>query len=165
MRTPRADLDTAEAIDTLVRRFYADVAVDDVLGPMFNDVARVDWSEHIPKLAAFWRRALLSRPGYEGNPYRVHQLVHAKRPMTPEHFVRWLELFHDVVDSGWRGPRAEDAKDLARRVADVHCRQIVGRPVPFSPPPVPGRGDPLDEGGEAACWAHLVLVDSEGEPR
>jgi hypothetical protein len=24
-----------------------------LLGPMFNDVARVDWSEHLPKLTAF----------------------------------------------------------------------------------------------------------------
>lgn len=162
---PPTDLETPEAIETMVRTFYADVAVDELLGPMFNDVAQVDWSEHLPKLAAFWRRALLSRPGYEGNPYRAHQLIHAKRPLTPAHFVRWLELFHDVVDAKWRGPRAEHAKDLARRVADVHCRQIVGASVPFTPPPLSGRGKPGDEGGEPACWAHLFLVDSDGELR
>src|SRR5690606_10265653 len=147
---PTRDLDTPGEIAEMVRRFYADVAQDDQLGPMFNDVARVDWSEHLPKLTAFWRRALLGEAGYEGNPYRAHQLVHATAAMTTEHFVRWLELFHDVVDDGWRGPRAEQAKDLARRVGDVHCRQIVGASVPFVPPPVPGRGDPADEGGEAA---------------
>ena len=52
----------------MVRRFYADVAQDDLLGPMFNDVAQVDWSEHLPKLAAFWCRALLGHAGVRGQP-------------------------------------------------------------------------------------------------
>ena len=67
----------------MVRRFYADVAQDDLLGPMFNEVARVDWSEHLPKLTAFWCRALLGQPGYSGNPFRAHTLVHAKRAVHP----------------------------------------------------------------------------------
>ena len=45
---PTGDLDTPEEIAELVRRFYADVTQDDLLGPMFNEVARVDWSEHLP---------------------------------------------------------------------------------------------------------------------
>lgn len=113
----------------MVRRFYADVAQDDLLGPMFEEVADVDWAEHLPKLAAFWCRALLSMPGYEGNPYRAHQEVHARRPMRREHFERWLDLFHDTVDIGWAGPKAEQAKALARKVAFVHSKQIVGDPV------------------------------------
>lgn len=68
---PTRDLDSPEEIAEMVRRFYADVTQDDVLGPMFNDVAQVDWSEHLPKLAAFWCRALLDQPGYTGNPFRA----------------------------------------------------------------------------------------------
>lgn len=127
------DLDTPTEIAEMVRRFYADVAQDDLLGPMFNEVARVDWSEHLPKLTAFWCRALLSMPGYEGNPYRQHQLVHARRPMTRAHFERWLDLFHETLDLGWSGPKVEQAKDLARKVALVHSKQIVGDPVVYEP--------------------------------
>ncbi len=123
------DLDDPAEIAEMVRRFYADVAQDDVLGPMFNDVARVDWSEHLPKLTAFWCRALLSMPGYEGNPYQAHLEVHARRPLERRHFERWLDLFHETVDLGWIGPRAQRAKELARRVALVHSKQIVGDPV------------------------------------
>ena len=50
---PERDLDSPEEITEMVRRFYADVAQDELLGPLFNDVARVDWSEHLPKLTAF----------------------------------------------------------------------------------------------------------------
>ncbi len=90
---PTSDLDTPEEIAELVRRFYADVAQDDLLGPMFNDVAQVDWSEHLPKLTAFWCRALLGMPGYQGNPFRAHLLIHAQSEFTAAHFERWLNLF------------------------------------------------------------------------
>ena len=95
---PTGDLDTPEEIAELVRRFYADVAQDDLLGPMFNDVAQVDWSEHLPKLTAFWCRALLGMPGYQGNPFRAHLLIHAQSEFTAAHFERWLNLFHETID-------------------------------------------------------------------
>ena len=138
-RTQVRDLEDPVEVAEMVRRFYADVAQDDVLGPMFNEVARVDWSEHLPKLAAFWCRALFAMPGYEGNPYRAHQLVHARRPFTPAHFQRWLELFHETLDGGWAGPRVEQAKELARKVAAVHSRQLAGEAVVFIPIGAPRR--------------------------
>lgn len=123
---PTRDLDTPEEIGEMVRRFYADVAQDDLLGPMFNDVARVDWSEHIPKLTLFWCRALLGLQGYAGNPFRAHALVHAREPFTVAHFERWLALFHETLALGWVGPRADRAAALARNVARVHSQQLLG---------------------------------------
>jgi hemoglobin len=127
------DLDTPDEVAEMVRRFYFDVAQDDLLGPIFNQVARVNWYEHLPKLTAFWCRALLSMPGYEGNPYRQHQLVHQRQPFTRADFERWLDLFHETVDLGWRGPKAEQAKALARKVAAVHSQQIIGEAVVYEP--------------------------------
>jgi hemoglobin len=137
---PSRDLDDATEIAEMVRRFYADVAQDDLLGPMFNDVARVDWSEHLPKLEAYWRRALLSEPGYSGNPYRSHIRVHEQQPFTAEHFERWLALFHETVELGWVGPCADRALDFADKVARVHSQQIIGRAVSLDPS---GAGDEL----------------------
>lgn len=126
---PSRDLDDPAEIDEMVRRFYADVAQDDLLGPMFNDVARVDWSEHLPKLAAFWCRALLDLPGYVGNPFRAHALVHDRRAFTAAHFRRWLDLFHETLDLGWAGPNADRAHALADNVARVHSQQLIGEAV------------------------------------
>jgi hemoglobin len=126
---PTGDLDTPEEIAEMVRRFYADIAMDDLLGPMFNDVARVDWSEHLPKVTAFWCRALLDLPGYAGNPFRAHEQVHDKRAFTPVHFERWLSLFHETLDLGWIGPNAERAHRLADNVARVHSQQLLGRAI------------------------------------
>jgi hemoglobin len=124
---PTRDLDDAVEVATLVRRFYRDVDRDDLLGPLFNDVARVDWAEHLPKLTAFWCRALFGTIGYAGNPFRAHQLVHARRPFTSAHFERWLQLFSETVDRDWAGVNAEKVKELAGNVARVHHQQLVGR--------------------------------------
>ena len=126
---PVRDLDRPEEIAEMVRRFYGAVAQDAVLGPMFNDVARVDWAEHLPKLTAFWCRVLLGLPGYAGNPFRAHLLVHEKRAFTPAHFEHWLTLFHETLDDGWTGPLADRAGELADNVARVHSQQLIGAPV------------------------------------
>lgn len=123
---PTRDLDSPEEIAEMVRRFYADVAMDDLLGPMFNDVARVDWSEHLPKLTAFWCRALLGVQGYAGNPFRAHARIHEQRAFTTAHFERWLMLFHETLDLGWIGPNAARASALADNVARVHREQLLG---------------------------------------
>ena len=126
---PTRDLDAPDEIAEMVRRFYSDVAQDDLLGPMFNDVARVDWSEHLPKLTAFWCRALLGRAGYQGNPFRAHALVHAKRSFTPAHFERWLMLFDETLALGWIGPNTDRSRQLASTVAGVHSHQLLGEAV------------------------------------
>jgi len=128
-RPPTGDLCDPGEVAEMVRRFYSDVAQDDLLGPMFNNVARVDWSEHLPKLTDFWCRVLFGLPGYEGNPLRAHQLVHAKRAFTGRHFERWLALFYETVDLGWIGPNAEKVKGFAAKVAGAHGRQLIGHDI------------------------------------
>jgi hemoglobin len=123
----RSDLDSPDAIAELVRRFYREVAQDDLLGPVFNDVAAVDWAEHLPKLTAFWCRALLDQPGYSGNPFQKHAAVNDRSPFTAAHFERWLALFDDALD-GWAGPAVERARALAANVARVHGQRLVGGP-------------------------------------
>lgn len=132
-RSVRHDVDTRADVAELVRRFYGAVAQDDILGPMFNDVAQVDWSEHLPKLTAFWSRSVLGQRGYDGNPFAKHRAIHAIEPFTEAHFVRWLELFEETVDEGWVGERAEGMKHLARNVARVHSGQLIGEEVVWPP--------------------------------
>ncbi len=118
------DIDTPERLGAFLRDFYQDVAQDLLLGPMFNEVAQVNWHEHIPKIAGFWNRFLFGIRGYDGNPMAAHFHIHGQRPFTAEHFVRWLELFHDALDANWRGENVERMKHLALNVARVHSKQL-----------------------------------------
>ena len=122
----RTDLDSPDEVAVLVRRFYGSVAQDDLLGPVFEGVARVDWAEHLPKLTAFWCRFLFGTTGYEGNPFAQHKAVHERSPFTPAHFERWLDLFDDALDERWAGPNVERMRQLARNVARVHRTQLLG---------------------------------------
>ena len=90
---------------------------------------REQYNANLPKLTAFWCRALLGLPGYSGNPFRAHADVHERSSFTPAHFERWLSLFYETLELGWIGPRADRAAALAANVARVHSEQLIGQPV------------------------------------
>jgi hemoglobin len=114
---PSRDLDDRSSIHDAVVAFYREVVFDDVLAPVFDEVAEVDWAHHIPKLIDYWCRVLLGHPGYQGALVWSHQRVHDLEPFTDAHFDRWLQLWTDTIDARWRGPKAERAKDHALRIA------------------------------------------------
>jgi hemoglobin len=122
---PLPDLATRAQIHDLVVRFYREVVFDDLLGPVFDEVAEVDWSAHIPKLIDYWARVLLREPGYDGYILGPHQRVHDLDAFRLEHFDRWYGLFAETVDSGWRGPVAERAKAHAARTAGMLARRLL----------------------------------------
>lgn len=123
------DLDSKVEIDELMMRFYNDVSQDELLGHVFNDVAHVNWDDHIPRIAEFWSKMLFGTDGYEGNPLEEHKKIHVIEPFTHEHFRQWLEIFQEAVDEGWTGPYAQEIKRKALKIALVHSRQLTGEPL------------------------------------
>ncbi len=132
MTPPTEDLLSPDDVAELVRCFYRDVAQDDLLGPLFNDIAGVDWPSHLSKVTAFWCRYLFGRSNYSGNPFQRHASVHDKSPFTPAHFHRWLDMFYETVDAGWVGPNADAIKSVARSVGLVHSGQLLGEAINVS---------------------------------
>jgi hemoglobin len=128
----RPDLDTRTQVHDLVVRFYREIVFDEVLGRVFEEVAEVDWSVHIPKLVDFWCQLLLGTPGYDGSVWFAHREVDALERFEPEFFDRWFGLWISTVDDGWRGPYADAAKAHAARIATVLARRLS---VDWSPPP------------------------------
>lgn len=120
----RGDLATRDDIAELVTRFYGDVATDDLLGPVFNEIAGVNWAVHEETLIEFWSRLLLGESGYDGNPLEKHRRIHEQQAFTDAQFDRWLELFQRTVDASWSGPTSTRASTVARNVARVHRSQL-----------------------------------------
>ena len=85
----RPDLTTRRQIHDLVVAFYRELVNDVVLGPVFEEVAEVDWSHHIPLLIDYWCRILLGDQSYQGTLLMAHRRVHDLQPFTTEHFDRW----------------------------------------------------------------------------
>ncbi len=128
------DLDTRAQIHDLVVRFYREIAFDDLLAPVFEEVAEVDWAVHIPRLINYWCRVLLGEPGYDGYILAAHQHVHDIEPFELALFDRWYSRFVETVDAAWVGPLADAAKVHAARMATVLARHLLDA---HWEPPVP----------------------------
>jgi hemoglobin len=113
----RHDITSIEDIRTLIDSFYTKVRSDELLGPVFNDIAQVNWEHHLPKMYAFWEFLLLGGESYQGNPMEPHQRLHQKVPLKKELFDRWVELFTSIVDEHFAGRVAEEAKNKAKLIA------------------------------------------------
>lgn len=129
---PSAAGDIADRGDVaaLLRDFYGRAFADDLLGPVFVDIARMDLEEHLPVMCDFWQTVLFRAGTYRGNALHPHQRLHARARLSPAHFARWLTLWRASVDDRYAGPKAELAKVQASRIAGAMSRRITGRPLP-----------------------------------
>lgn len=123
---PDRDISSREDIAIFVTDFYRDVAMDDLLGPIF-DAEHVHWAQHVDKLTDFWAWQLIGERGYEGNPLLAHVPIDAKHPFSDAHFARWLEMFTTTIDLHYVGPTAQTAKQRAAKMASAMQRLLHGR--------------------------------------
>jgi hemoglobin len=119
------DLDSRADIHDLVVGFYREIVFDELLEPVFGEVAEVDWALHIPKLIDYWCRVLLRQPGYGGSILEAHQHVHDLKPLRIEHFQRWYGLWTESIDARWTGPHADQAKEHAARIGKTLARHLM----------------------------------------
>jgi len=127
----RPDLDCTQAVDRLVDAFYAKVLADEMLAPVFTEVAAVDLDQHLPTIKSFWRKMLLGDRDYRRNMVARHVAVHARQPLEAHHFERWLLLFTRALDEHFAGPYAERARHLAHAIAanlEHYLHTGTGRP-------------------------------------
>jgi hemoglobin len=109
------EINSREDIETLVNKFYHKVNQDELLSPVFNDFARVNWENHMPVMYDFWSSVLFGDQSYRGNPF----LKHIPLPVDKNHFERWLKLFMETVDENFTGEKAEEAKSRATSIAGI----------------------------------------------
>lgn len=114
------DITNEADVRQLVDAFYAQVREDALLNPIFADVAKVDWAQHLPKMYAFWNGLILGKPGYSGRPFPVHAVL----PVQKVHFERWLGLFKATVDTHFTGEGAERAKSAAASIAHTFAMRM-----------------------------------------
>ena len=95
-----------EQLVEIVDSFYARVRQDELIGPIFNEIAKVDWETHTEKIYNFWDTLMFGAENYSGRPFPPHIPLGLK----PEHFRRWLELFFLTVDESFEGQKADEIK-------------------------------------------------------
>jgi len=109
------DIETKEDVASMVSGFYSRVNEDPLLGPVFNDVARVNWDEHLPTMVSFWSSLLLGTGDYKGQPFPKHAVL----PLTSAHFDQWVRLFNENIRKQFAGPVTDQAIHQARQIAKL----------------------------------------------
>lgn len=117
-------LDSPEAIRHLVDSFYEKVQADPLIGPIFTDVAQVDWASHLPRMYAFWESIILGNNAYDGHPFRPHLLVNQQHPLQSAHFERWLLLFSATLSEQFIGETASQVRLRAAQIALVWSQKL-----------------------------------------
>ena len=113
------DIETRADIILLVDHFYSKVQDNQTIGPIFTQVANVDWSHHLPKMYDFWESILFGKAIYKGNPMLTHFALNEKAPLKTEEFNTWKTIFYEVVDELFAGENAETIKQKAQSIADL----------------------------------------------
>ncbi len=121
------DIQDRSDIADLVTEFYRRAFEDELLGPIFTNVAHLDLDHHLPIMCDFWQTVLFRAGLYQRNAFAVHVALNAKANLGSEHFERWLEIWIANVDDHFAGERAERAKIQAARIAASIHRRLQGR--------------------------------------
>lgn len=129
MSVPRRGVDLADraSIEALVREFYARAFADQLLGPVFSEIARLDLDAHMPIMCDFWETVLFRAGLYRRNAFIVHAALHERAALTAEHFARWLALWTQTVEDLYAGEVADRAVEQATRIAASIHRRLLSR--------------------------------------
>ncbi len=120
----KKDIANRADIELLVNTFYGKVEGDTLIGHIFNQIARVNWEHHLPKMYDFWETILFGKRSFKGNPMDAHFKLNELYTLKQEHFNRWIEIFEDSVDSLFEGDVASSAKFKARSIAGIMFYKI-----------------------------------------
>jgi hemoglobin len=115
----KRDIESRKDIELLIVRFYEKIKTDSMLGPIFTEVAKVNWEKHLPIMIGFWDNALFYNGTYSGNPMKTHQHLHHIFPLNEEHFKQWLFLFSSSVNELFSGKNAILINQKALNIATV----------------------------------------------
>ena len=120
----KRDIKNRKDIEHLINLFYDKVKKDELIGFIFNDVAKVNWEKHLPVMYDFWENVIFSTGNYTGNPMIVHLQLHQHVPLTKKHFDQWLKLFTETVDELFQGNNATLIKERALSIATIMQSKI-----------------------------------------
>ena len=101
-------------IEALVHDFYGDVRRDELLAPIFEAVIGEDWSVHLDRLVEFWSSVMLGTRSFRGNVYGKHMALDG---VCPEHFLRWITLWHRHTNRLFSAEVAEEFQRTAHGIA------------------------------------------------
>jgi hemoglobin len=115
----KKDIEGRTDIKLLIDTFYIKVRADESIGYIFDEIAKVDWENHMPIMYDFWENTLFHTGSYKRNAMQPHLDLNEKISLTKAHFDQWLLIFKTTVDELFVGEVAHNAKTRAISIATM----------------------------------------------
>lgn len=117
---------TKANLRTLVIQFYTKVLKDELIGPVFinklgPDLVGSTWGPHLDTITEFWASFTTDNSNYRGSPFAPHMQLNG---LTREMFERWLELFHETLDSNYEAHLSRQLKERSNLIAGNFMRNL-----------------------------------------
>lgn len=116
-----------EDIILVIDTFYEKVRADASIGFIFNDIAKVDWTHHMPIMYDFWESTVFGTGIYTRNAMTPHFALQEKVIFTAAHFKQWVHLFTTTVDELFNGENANLMKTRAVGIAGLMENKLSGK--------------------------------------
>lgn len=123
----KRDIKTRGDIEFLIRNFYDKAKADELIGPIFVNIFKVNWDKHLPVMFDFWENTLFFTGVYTGNPMQVHKRIHRIFPLEEKHFQKWVSIFNATVDELFEGEKALLAKQRAISISAIMKAKLLSR--------------------------------------
>jgi hemoglobin len=124
----RTDIASRADIVELTSTFYTRAFADEMLGPIFIDIAKMDLAHHLPIICDFWENILFRTGGYRGGAFAPHVMLNQQVALDWPKFERWLEIWTGTIDDLFAGPYADIAKTHATNVAHAFSQRLAMMP-------------------------------------
>jgi hemoglobin len=115
----KSDIQNKDDIIKLVNLFYERVQKDEILGHIFNEIAKVNWDTHLPKMYSFWDNLLFQTGEYKGRPFPPHVNLNQIFPLTSIQFNQWLVLWHITINELFAGTKTEELKQKSQQIKEL----------------------------------------------
>ncbi|WP_026898808.1 group III truncated hemoglobin [Daejeonella oryzae] len=115
----KKDIENRADIELLVNTFYEKVKADKQLGFIFEEIAQINWSAHLPAMCNFWENILFYTGSYTGNPMNLHKHLDQITRLNDANFDQWNKLFLGTVNELFEGEKAEMAGSRAISISKI----------------------------------------------
>jgi len=119
------DIVSRVEIIQVVEAFYKKVRADETIGFIFNDIAKVDWEQHMPIMYDFWESTVFGTGTYTRNAMTPHFILQDKVKFTDAHFETWILHFNNTVDELFEGEHATLMKMRAAGIAGLMKGKLI----------------------------------------
>lgn len=106
---------TEVMIKNLVDNFYSKVREDSLIGPIFQNIIKDNWDNHLAQMYDFWSGIALFSGRYQGQPMQKHINI---KGLEKEHFGRWVSLFKESAYNTCTKGNAEFFISKANKIAE-----------------------------------------------